>query len=202
MRDKMEPEELTTSAFRFPDSRQRRIYEELRELVGPGPAAFFRDACWLMANPEALHSTAHLVAHLLREIESAIREVLKPVAESTSTISVGDGRHKEQIKQILSAIGIGEDTPAAVAWFELADKLHSFAHRRGLDVPRSPEEISELWNRSQTLIDVLLRAIREHFLTWIQVLDKLLTQKQPTREDIKILAQEIPNNAVTLRITR
>jgi len=193
----MEPKELATSAFQFPDPRQKWIYEELQELVGPGPAAFFRDACWLMANPEALHSTAHLVAHLLREIESAFREVLKPVAEDASAVSEEDSRHKEQIKQILSAIGIGENTPAAEAWFDLAAKLHGFAHRRGLDIPRSPKAISDLWNRSQTLIDVLLQAIREHFLTWIQVLDRLLVQKQPTREDVKTLAQEIPNNAIT-----
>jgi len=133
----------------------------------------------------------------LREIESAFREVLKPVAEDASAISEGDGRHKEEIKQILSAIGIGENTPAAEAWFELAAKLHGFAHRRGLGVPRSPKEISDLWNRSQTLIDVLLQAVREHFLTWIQALDRLLIQRQPTRDDVKTLAQKIPNNAIT-----
>lgn len=57
----------TQPAFRFQDPRQERIFRGLR-LVGPGPASFYRDACQLMAAEPLLESSAHLVAHLLREI--------------------------------------------------------------------------------------------------------------------------------------
>ena len=66
--------------FRFDDPRQARIFERLKRLVGEGPAAFYRDACRLMTEENDYESTTHLVAHLLREIESALRDVLEPVA--------------------------------------------------------------------------------------------------------------------------
>ncbi|MBX6361670.1 MAG: hypothetical protein IRZ03_16520 [Acidobacterium ailaaui] len=182
--------------FRFSDPRQRRIYEELKEVVGPGPAAFFRDACWLMTNPGQLQSTAHLVAHLLREIESALRTLFRPVVERKGSPEHSRS-HKDEIRIILQSIGITEDAPEARAWFELAEKLHGLAHRRGLDAPRTLGEISDLREKSQVLLDVLLRAFRERFLTWLHVLDELLAKPQPTKDDVTRVAQEVPNNAVT-----
>ncbi len=181
---------------RLSDPRQRRIYEELKEVVGPGPAAFFLDACWLMTSPGQLHSTAHLVAHLLREIESALRTLFRPVVEREGSAEDSCSR-KDEIRIILQSIGITEGAPEAQAWFELAEKLHGLAHRRGLDTPRTLGEISDLWEKSQVLLDVLLRAFRERFLAWLHVLDELLAKPQPTNEDVTRVAQQVPSNAVT-----
>lgn len=63
-----------------PDSRQLRIRWRLSRLAGPGPTAFYRDACSLMDDPRRFQSTTHLVAHLMREIESALRAVLVPLS--------------------------------------------------------------------------------------------------------------------------
>lgn len=193
----MEEEGAMLQAFHFSDPRQQRIYEELREVVGPGPAAFFRDACRLMANPHQVESTAHVVAHLLRELESALRDLFQPVAQNGAGGLAGSASQKEEIRAILRSLGIPEDAGEARAWFELSDNLHRLAHRRGLDAPRPPREISELWERSQALLDVLLRSLREHFLTWIWMLDELLAKPGPNKHDLKRVAQEIPNNAVT-----
>ncbi len=195
----MDPKERASPIFEFSDPRQRRIYKELQEVIGPGPAAFFRDACWLMANTENLLSTGHLVAHLMREIESAIREVLQPVVESASEVNFADMGQKEQIKLILSVIGIEENAPAAQAWLKLAGELQGLAHRRGLDEPRSPERIRKHWERFQTLLEVVLRAIREHFLAWVQILDDILAQEYPTKEAAQLLRHKIPNNEITRR---
>jgi len=70
----------SSTHFRFSDPRQERIYRRLT-LVGPGPASFYRDACLLMASGTLLDSTTHVIAHLLREIESALRNVLEPVMD-------------------------------------------------------------------------------------------------------------------------
>src|SRR5829696_7510981 len=70
--------------FRFRDPRQVRIYRRL-QLLGPGPASLFLDACRLMATGQAMLSTTHLVAHCLRDIESALRDVLEPVMEDQDT---------------------------------------------------------------------------------------------------------------------
>ena len=196
MNCKMKPEELEPLVFRFSDPRQQRIYEELKEIVGPGPTANFRDACWLMANPEILDTTAHLVAHLLREIESAIRALFKPVVRTECPNANSSKSHKEEIRSILSALNIEEEAPEAKAWFELVNRkkgLNRLAHRRGLDAPRHTNEIKPLWKKSQSLLLGLVEALRKHFLIWIRELDKLLEIKQPTEKDVKRLAQEFPN---------
>ncbi|MER3415085.1 MAG: hypothetical protein C4297_02600 [Gemmataceae bacterium] len=184
--------------FRFTDPRQQRIYEELMELVGPGPAAFFRDVCWLMENKAVLHSTSHLVAHLLREIESAVRGVLKPIGVSNKDEQPTS--QKAEIEASCNALGVARDSSEARAWFELADKLHGVAHRRGLEGPRAPTEAQELWELAQTLLPVLLDRMRSRFLEWVKLLDELLESSRkspPSANDLKKLTNEVPNNAVT-----
>jgi hypothetical protein len=66
------------------DSRQLRVADALNRLVGSGPAAFFRDACRLMAEPSLFEAMSHQVGHLIREIESSLRAVLKTVAPAAS----------------------------------------------------------------------------------------------------------------------
>ena len=92
----MEPLESTLKPFRFKDPRQEWIYQKLLLLVGPGPAAFYQDACRLMTEGLPFETTTHLVAHLLREIESALRDVLESVVEHTERLKkkVGSGEEK------------------------------------------------------------------------------------------------------------
>ena len=78
-----------SNKFSFKDLRQERNFRRL-QLVGPGPATFYRDACSLMAMDPMLDTTTHLVGHLVREIESAIRAVLGP--------AVGQSKQKPEIK--------------------------------------------------------------------------------------------------------
>lgn len=180
--------------FHFLDSNQQRIYEGLKELLGPGPAAFFLDACRLMADPYQFRTTAHLVGHLLREIESALRAIFGPLIETRDKET-----QKNEIHAILRLLGIHDQDRAAGAWFKLADNLYRLAHRCRLDAPRPPEEIRDLWNESHALLNVLLQSMRERFLSWFEVLDELLSKKRPTEKDLKKLAQEIPNNQVVRR---
>ena len=63
----MEPEITRPDAFRFGDARQEGIHRRLI-LVGPGPAAFFVDACQLMECGETVASRSHLMGHLLRSL--------------------------------------------------------------------------------------------------------------------------------------
>ena len=70
--------------FRFEDPFQKRIYDSLVELIGPGPATFFKDACKLMYRAKTgseFETTTHLVGHLIRETDSSIRGILRPLAE-------------------------------------------------------------------------------------------------------------------------
>ena len=59
------------------EALQARIVRGL-ERFGAGPAAYFRDACVLMEGDPPVTSDAHLVGHLLRELEGSVRAVLLP----------------------------------------------------------------------------------------------------------------------------
>ena len=91
--------------FRITDPRQERIYRRL-SLLGPGPAAFYRDACRLMAEDTPLETKTHLVAHCLREVEGALRQVLLPYG-FTSRKGSNDS-HRTQIETILRTYDVEE----------------------------------------------------------------------------------------------
>jgi len=200
MKDKMEPEKRFTSAFQFPDPHQKWIYEELKELVGPGPAAFFRDACWIMANPEVLEASAHLIAHCLREIEEQFRMIFAPVIGKNKKLS-----KKEEIERIIGLLNLQELSEnkrqeLVEFWTGLYNKLSKFAHKRGVHTTRDIEEVYSLWENALLLFDVLLKAIRPCFLSWIAILDEILEKSKsntPSDNDLMKLTHYIPASIVT-----
>jgi hypothetical protein len=64
--------------FRLSDAQQVAIHRRL-QLVGPEVADFFHDGCAIMAGGNDLRSQTHLAAHLLREIDGRLRDVLEPL---------------------------------------------------------------------------------------------------------------------------
>ena len=79
-------ESTRPEAIRFDTPIRERIHRRLG-LVGEGPQAFYRDALRLVTGPY-VESTTHLVSHLVREIESALRDVLEPIAHYERRIKV------------------------------------------------------------------------------------------------------------------
>jgi hypothetical protein len=134
--------------------RQERILRRLA-LLGDGPAAFYRDACRIMGEDPRLDTAAHLLAHCLREIESALRRVLLPVdyrpppqRDACGNRSEG---HKAQVQAILKAYSFTNSDVVFVAWLRLSDSddlgLHRLAHRDSLGSPREVDStIEELWD--------------------------------------------------------
>jgi hypothetical protein len=74
------------------DERQQRIYERLKNKAADGPAAFFVDACRLMKIEPSLETTTHLVGHCIREIESALRDLLVPLGRDPQPPPPNDPR--------------------------------------------------------------------------------------------------------------
>jgi len=62
--------------FQFSNSIQQKVYTNLAKYLSTGLAAFYRDACAIRQNEPQLRSTTHLVAHLYREVESGLRDLL------------------------------------------------------------------------------------------------------------------------------
>ena len=84
---------------------QRRIHDLLTRLIGVGAAEFFHDAMRIASNKERFATASHLVGHLLREMESNVREVLAtlPGAQEQLKQSGGKGeQHRRQIEAILA----------------------------------------------------------------------------------------------------
>jgi hypothetical protein len=86
---------------------QLTLYKKIKELVGPGAADFFEDACHLMNGTLELKATTHFVGHALREIESSLRDVLEPLSSKVG--ESGSSNHRQEITSILTALEIAED---------------------------------------------------------------------------------------------
>ena len=196
-----------------------RIYDRLR-LVGPGPAAFFLDACRLMEESTSsvpgaadfaavgsqrasdqsvkLASTTHLVSHLLRDTESALRDVLEsPDFEKGET----KANHRQSIRSVLRNLVISEDELAAREWLELPGSefaLHTMAHRRALEPPRpANREFLQFWDKLQMILDFVLDKFEANYLNTNQMLDVLLSKETPTAADAQTLRQRTPNYFVS-----
>lgn len=192
--------------FQFEDPRQVRIYRRLRDFVGPGPADFFKDACQLMSDPASLGTTSHLVSHLLREIEGALRDVLETLGEREQRLQkskTDENDHKEEIFAILRGLQIPETDPVAVAWLRLPGKGNSYglgarAHRNALTFARPvDDDFRQFWNDMQGIFDVVLEKFETRYLGVYQLLDQLLAKPVPGQADVDKLKKNVPNNLVT-----
>ena len=198
--------ERSVKPFKFRSPREERIYRRLL-LVGKGPAAFYRDACRLLSEDSFYESTTHLVAHLLREIESAMRDVLKTFEETErdhKKTNKNEDSHNKQIKAILKGLKIEESEAVAQAWLKLTDKTndykpHRLAHRDNLSAPRSIDEnYSKFWDEIQLIFEVILDKFESTYIKIHQTLDVLLAKDIPHENDIETLKLHIPHNEVSL----
>lgn len=184
------------------DPRQQEIYENLR-LIGEGPAAFYQDACRIMANG-SLDSTTHIVGHLVREIESALRDSLETFGQGSLQKAPKDGKHAFEIVQIAHGLGFEKDDPAVAAWLELANSKYEFApdtvaHRNALSRPRPvTPQFEQWWSQIQTILLAVTNGLKQRFLHPLREVDRLLAIAHPSKADAKFLRNKIPNNAVFL----
>lgn len=196
----MKSKENNLESFRFSDQRQARIYRRLF-IIGPGAAAFYQDACRLMKDSVVL-STTHLVSHLLREIESSLRNVLKPFIKSDEKPAKKDEGHSWEIREIIKGLDIPETDPIAQLWLALPNSnyaLHKRAHREDLAAPRALDDAyRRFWNEMESILDVVLEKFEGHYLESHRRLDELLTKEEPANEDAQWLRLNTPNNLVSL----
>ncbi len=193
--------------FKFQNPRQQRIYTSLLRVV-PGPASFYRDACLLMEGNIDLESNTHLVAHLLREMESALRSVMKPYdyvpPEKCEKCGNRPEGHKAEIRAILGVYGIDTSSEVAKLWLQLADQherigLAKRAHRNALGFPRkADQDFTDLWEKMEVLLSILVDKIEANYLRYTNFLDSLLAKTVIEKKDVQDLQQSVPNNNVTL----
>lgn len=172
-------------------AQQDRIHRRLH-YIGEGPAAFYRDACRLMEGEITLGSRAHLVSHLLREIESALLSVIAPQQEADGFTNESGDKRGQRIRAGLRELGIDESEPFVKSWLKL--KLHRRAHRQALGRPAPvDQEFQDLWQDYQEILDRILDRFEARYLRFERLVDELVAKEQPTKEDLKLLRNVMPN---------
>lgn len=200
-----DPESGQPEPYRFRSKRQERIFNRLKKLVSSGVADFYYDACRLVDETVPFASVTHLVSHLLREIEGAIRGVLTTTITGASTRfesgeAEGEENHKATIRGILDSLAISSDEGVGKAWLDFAGRLQKFAHRPGLAQPRSfDQEFKGHWEGMEKVLDEVLDQFESHYNRVFNQLDRLLQIGCPTIKDTKYLIHNIPNNEVAHR---
>ncbi len=204
----MQLDENSVKPFSFKDPHQAKIYKRLL-LLSPGAASFYKDACRIKSSEFQLDSSAHLIAHLLREIESSIRAVMVPITYSPPTPCKICGNkpeaHKDQIEKIIETYGLNPKDKVAELWFKIADQgsslnLARLAHREGLGQARKVDEAYDVfWQDMQLFLDRILDLLESNYSQYIKTIDQLLAQKSVSKKDVLVLAQHVPNNLTTLR---
>jgi hypothetical protein len=181
--------------------RQESIAAQLREMVGEGPAAFFSDACLILSLDPRPASASHIVGHLLREVESAVREVLEPQVNSRQGES-GDG-HQLSIRAVLGELQIPVEEPAARFWLGVTGAgnpggLAMRAHRSARGVPRPVDgEFLEFASGMEKLLDRVLTRFKARYVGIFTRLDEILAEG-PSRKRAARLKKNFPQNNACL----
>ena len=139
--------------------RQTEIYRNLKD-IGPEIAAFYLDGIKILQNKE-LKTTANLLAHVAREIDGGLRDVLAEEREEElefvirtpdDKILTYEKKKEDTIKfdintpgpvkltykkiakhkpSILQSLGVDEPSPIAERWFKVTRQFNKFVHRHG-----------------------------------------------------------------------
>jgi hypothetical protein len=185
------------------NSQERKIWERLR-LIGPGSQEFFKDACQLMSE-RRLTTLTHLAGHLLREIESALRDVLGVLpTDIKEQKKKQDDKHRNEILGILTALGIPETDPVAIKWISLAGKdsataLHKRAHRANLAARPLDAEFLSFWEDYLGVLGVVLLRFEERYFKFIEGLDELLGIETPGAKEVRTFTLSIAPDSVAMR---
>ena len=181
--------------------RQESIKAQLLEMIGEGPAAFFADACLILSQNPRPATASHIAAHLLREVESAVRSVLQPPTMPKGP--KGQDGHQVKIRAVLDELGVSADEPTALFWLGLTGEgnpsgLAGRAHRSALDAPRPADaEFAEFVNGVEELLDRLLKRFKARYASVFTRMDTLLAGS-PSGERVKDLRNKFPQNVAAL----
>src|SRR6266849_4662293 len=190
----------TSSPFQWQTDSQRRLHQQLAHLLGPGPAALYCDAVRMLTETTPYVCTTHLIAHLLREIESALRRVLLPYNYRPSA---EEEKHKQQTEAIADNYSL--DNTISMQWIALAtgskeddNGFATFAHRDALTIPRPLDDTcKQMLAMFEEVLFAVLDAFERQSLHIYQLLDELIAKPQPGKNDVSKFKNKIPANWAT-----
>ena len=191
--------EITSRTLEL-DARQRAIYQGLKD-IGEEIAAFYLDGLKILQD-DNLQTAAYLLAHVAREIDGGLRDILSSdkakrhiQSQLTEAVLVKLGNYSElkdrkgHIASILAALGIDDALvfPStddvrvnfAIRWINVSPQFPRFVHRHGAwKSPRAREEVENFWYEFESILEVLVGSS----LNLLNRLDRILEYEEPTNE--------------------
>ncbi len=182
------------------NAEQREIHQNLKS-IGPEIAAYYLDGIKILHSTD-LETAASLLAHIAREIDGGLRDILSSdeaeghiQSQLTEAVLVKLGNYSElkdrkgHIASILVALNIDDvrtlfspddiRTRFAVRWVNVAIQFHKFVHRHGAwKSPRNREEFEGLWYEFESILADLVGSS----LNLLNRLDRVLEYERPTTE--------------------
>ena len=178
--------------------RQAEIYRNLGA-IGPEIAAFYLSGIKVLRDNN-LDSAPYLLAHIAREIEGGLRDVLasgpdkRRIQEHLKKKNLGNLRERiGHVASILAALGIDDlHSPLAERWITVATRFHEFSHRHGAwEPPRSKDTFVPLWNEFENVLADLVGS----YFDLLNQLDRILKDEKPTKEIRKTLPNLLASDA-------
>lgn len=183
--------------------REARIHRRLG-LIGEGPQSHYADILRIVTGEVTLRAASNVAGHLVRELESALRDALEPItahkaAQAGSPPAKGQG-HASEIKAILRVMGVSETSGLGASWLDYATgdaPPHKVAHRRQFSPPPPLDaEFSELWAAFEPVLEAVLEWFESRYGEIANAVDLLLAKPVPTAADLDALGAHLPNHPV------
>ncbi|WP_268225174.1 hypothetical protein [Sinomicrobium oceani] len=189
---------------------QKQIYDGL-STIRPEIAELYLDGFSILKSN--LKSKSYLLAHILREVESGLRDIFgnkKSQKELQKKIDIQDLQRlfdeikndyqdyeylknisfekfkdaKGHISSILVAFGYPIDHPLSKQYIKVAIWLAKYAHRSNdYNQPRDPKDIIRIWNEFES---ILLKLLGNYFAI-ADRLDVIIKLQEPTEEVMRTL---------------
>jgi len=164
--------------------RQVKIYNGLKN-IGEEIAGFYLDGIRIYNDQKSISKTC-LLAHLAREIDGGLRDILECSSEKKQIQKKLKKIYQENVKDqkghiasILSALNIDENTNSHLAseWIDIALKFVELAHRHGpARKPRDFSEMKELWDQYENVLYILMG----NYLNLLERIDRIIHLDIPT----------------------
>jgi hypothetical protein len=189
-----------------PFEPHERAIHRLLGLMGGAPADQYADAIRILRGTPPLQTRSHLLAHMAREIESALRELLwslvpahvRQKLEAEKPKGQRDPNRKLVINAICTALGFDDSDPIRSLWIE-SGAWHGPAHRAALLAPRPIDaELIARWEQLGAVLKVILRAYEGSFIRALPMIDELAAADPVTKDDVSRLMSQVPNSVPAL----
>ncbi|OLD41149.1 MAG: hypothetical protein AUI21_02625 [Nitrospirae bacterium 13_1_40CM_2_62_10] len=178
------------------DRANDEVFERFRRLL-PGMSAYLLDG-WDLLEEEPPHRTmAHLVAHVAREIESGLRDVVRGLVGRRPKREGEENGHLKEVEALLADLGLSKH-PDADSWRTFATKENwsRVAHRKDLGAPRAHQLVTERWQRFVAMLRAVLDAVDAKFLEVVRTVEQYAAIEVPTKKQIKELKACLPPESI------